>query len=133
MAKLVQLLVIVKPFRAMAVLNALQGFTIHEGWAREVMGFGRQKQNQPFYLGSEFRDSFLPKVQIGLIVPESEVDRVVRAIVAQGRTGRMGDGKILRLECFDSDPDSNPHPDPDLVIMTNDDQDQVRGEPGSAQ
>jgi nitrogen regulatory protein PII len=66
---------------------------------REVMGYGRQKNRLGRYLGSEYNASFLPKVQITLFVEEEQHLAVVRAIVGQARTGRIGDGKILILRC----------------------------------
>jgi len=64
------------------------------------MGYGRQKNRLRRYLGSEYNASFLPKVEITLVVHESEVAAAVKAIVSQARTGRMGDGKILILPCL---------------------------------
>ncbi len=70
------------------------------GTVREAMGYGRQKNRLRRYLGSEFNDSFLPKVEITLVVHERDLAATVRTIVAQARTGRMGDGKILILRCY---------------------------------
>lgn len=91
----VQLIATVKPFRARAVLTALEDLDVLGGTVREVMGFGRQKNRLHRYLGSEYNTSFVPKVEITLWLRESDVPAAVRAIVGQARTGRMGDGKIL--------------------------------------
>lgn len=96
---MVQLVVIVKPFRVRAVLEALQCIDLDGATLREVMGFGRQKNRLQRYLGSEFNTSFLPKVELTLYLDERHVDEATRAIVGQARTGRMGDGKILVLPC----------------------------------
>ncbi len=98
-APVVQLIAMVKPFRAGAVLTALESVEVIGGTVREVMGFGRQKNRLHRYLGSEYNTSFVPKVEITLWLPESEVPAAVRAIVGQARTGRMGDGKILITPC----------------------------------
>lgn len=97
---MVQIVALVKPFRAQAVLAALESFDIVGGTVREAMGYGRQKNRLHRYLGSEYNASFLPKVQITVFVHEQEVAHVVKTIVAQARTGRMGDGKILILPCL---------------------------------
>src|SRR4051794_29272593 len=97
----VQIIALVKPFRAGAVLAALDSVEILGGTVREAMGYGRQKNRLHRYLGSEYNASFLPKVEMTLYLDESEVPAAVRAIVAGARTGRMGDGKILVLPCHD--------------------------------
>jgi nitrogen regulatory protein P-II 1 len=97
----VQLIAVVKPFRAGAVLAALEAVEIRGGAVREVMGYGRQKHRIHRYLGSEYDASFLPKVELTLFLDEAQVPAAVKAIVGQARTGRMGDGKILLVPCRD--------------------------------
>jgi nitrogen regulatory protein PII len=98
--RIVQIVALVKPFRAQAVLAALDSVEILGGTIREVMGYGRQKDRLHQYLGSEYNSSFVPKVELTLFVDESCVQEVIRAIVGQARTGRIGDGKVLVLPCF---------------------------------
>lgn len=97
-----QLIALVKPFRAQAVLEALESVEVLGGTVREVMGYGRQKHRLHRYLGSEYSASFLPKVQLTIFVAEAEVPAAIRAIVGQARTGRMGDGKIIVVPCLDT-------------------------------
>jgi nitrogen regulatory protein PII len=97
---LVQIIALVKPFRAQAVLAALESVEHLGGTVREAMGYGRQKNRLHRYLGSEYNASFLPKVEITLFVEDEHVDAAVKMIVAQARTGRMGDGKIMILPCL---------------------------------
>lgn len=99
--KLTRLIALVKPFRARAVLTALESVEIVGGTVREVMGFGRQKHQLHRYLGSEYNASFLPKVEIELFVKADQTQAAIKAIVSSARTGRMGDGKILVLPCYD--------------------------------
>lgn len=95
----VQIIAMVKPFRAQAVLAALEPIEVLGGTVREAMGYGRQKNRLHRYLGSEYNDSFVPKVELSVFVHDRDVAAAVRAIVAQARTGRIGDGKILVLPC----------------------------------
>jgi nitrogen regulatory protein PII len=95
-----QIIALVKPFRAQAVLAALESVDVLGGTIREAMGYGRQKDRLHQYLGSEYNSSFLPKVELTLFVPEEHVGGAVRAIIGQARTGRIGDGKILVLRCL---------------------------------
>jgi nitrogen regulatory protein P-II 1 len=97
----VQIIALVKPFRAGAVLAALDSIEILGGTVREAMGYGRQKNRLHRYLGSEYNASFLPKVELTLFVREQDVAAAVKAIVGQARTGRMGDGKIMISPCLD--------------------------------
>lgn len=97
----VRIIALVKPFRAQAVLSALDSVEILGGTIREVMGYGRQKNRLARYLGSEYNTSFLPKVQITVFVAEENAPAAIRAIVGQARTGRMGDGKVLVLPCLE--------------------------------
>jgi nitrogen regulatory protein P-II 1 len=96
----VQIIALVKPFRAQAVLAALESVEILGGTIREAMGYGRQKDRLHQYLGSEYNSSFLPKVELTIFVEAKHAPDAVKAIVSQARTGRIGDGKILVLPCF---------------------------------
>jgi len=98
----VQIKALVKPFRAQAVLAALDDVEILGGTVREAMGYGRQKNRLHRYLGSEYDASFLPKVEITLFVHDHDVAAALKAIVGHARTGRIGDGKILVLPCLDT-------------------------------
>jgi len=95
-----QIIALMKPFRAQAVLAALEEVEILGGVVREVMGHGRQKNRLHQYLGSEYNTSFLPKVELTVFVEEEHLAAAVKAIAEHARTGRIGDGKILVLRCF---------------------------------
>jgi nitrogen regulatory protein PII len=97
----VQIIAMVKPFRAEAVLAALEPIDILGGTVREAMGYGRQKNRLHRYLGSEYSDSFLPKVEISVFVLDHDAPAALRAIIGQARTGRIGDGKVLVIRCHD--------------------------------
>src|ERR1700722_16471615 len=98
--RVVQIIALVKPFRAQSVLAALKSVDVLGGTVREAMGYGRQKDRLHQYLGSEYNSSFLPKVELTLFVLEEHATEAIKAIVGQARTGRIGDGKILVLPCF---------------------------------
>jgi nitrogen regulatory protein PII len=99
-ARVVQVIALVKPFRAQAVLAALESVEILGGTVREAMGYGRQKNRLHQYLGSEYNTSFVPKVELTIFVEEERAQEVIKAIVSQARTGRIGDGKILVIPCY---------------------------------
>jgi nitrogen regulatory protein P-II 1 len=99
--RLVQIIALVKPFRAQAVLGALEAVDVLAGTVREAMGYGRQKDRLHQYLGSEYNSSFVPKVELAIFVREQDAPAAIKAIVGQARTGRIGDGKILVLPCYE--------------------------------
>jgi nitrogen regulatory protein P-II 1 len=98
-SQVVQIIALVKPFRAQAVLDALGAVAILGGTVREAMGYGRQKNRLHRYLGSEYNTSYVPKVELSVFVEEAVAPQAIRAIVGPARTGRIGDGKILVLPC----------------------------------
>ena len=77
----VQIIALVKPFRAQAVLDALADVGHLGGVVREAMGYGRQKNRLHQYLGSEYNASFVPKVELCVFVPEAAVPAAIKAIV----------------------------------------------------
>ena len=86
---------------AQAVLAALEVVDVLAGTVREAMGYGRQKDRLHQYLGSEYNSSFVPKVELAVFVREEDAPAAIKAIVGQARTGRIGDGKILVLPCYE--------------------------------
>jgi nitrogen regulatory protein P-II 1 len=98
--RVVQIIALVKPFRAQAVLAALESVDILGGTVREAMGYGRQKNRLHQYLGSEYNTSFVPKVELTVFVEQQHAQAAIKAIVGQARTGRIGDGKILVIPCL---------------------------------
>src|SRR5229473_1096371 len=90
-----QLTIVVKPFRAEAVLRAVSELGVTSCVVREAKGFSRQKGYLDRYLGSEYSMAFLPKVEITVCVNDDRADAVADVIVRAARTGRMGDGKVF--------------------------------------
>ena len=60
-----------------------------------MKGFGRQKGHTELYRGAEYVVDFLPKIKLEVAVSDEQVDRVVEAIQASAKTGKIGDGKIF--------------------------------------
>jgi nitrogen regulatory protein PII len=93
-----QLTIVVKPFRAEAVLRTIAELDVVACVVREAKGYSRQKGYLDRYAGSEYSMAFLPKVEISVWVNDDDVDRVADQIVKNARTGRIGDGKIFMLD-----------------------------------
>ncbi len=90
-----QLVVVVRPYIAEAVLKAIADLNITACVVREAKGYSRQKEYLERYLGSEYSLAFLPKVEITVWVSEERAEEVADKIVRTARTGRIGDGKIF--------------------------------------
>ena len=86
---------IIKPFKLDDVKEALTEIGVIGMTVTEVRGFGRQKGHTELYRGAEYVVDFLPKVKIEAAVDDAVVDRVIEAIEASARTGKIGDGKIF--------------------------------------
>jgi nitrogen regulatory protein P-II 2 len=90
-----QLTIVVKPFRAEAVLRAIAELDVASVVVREAKGYSRQKGYLDRYLGSEYSMAFLPKIEISVCVGDERAEVTAAHIVRAARTGRMGDGKIF--------------------------------------
>ena len=86
---------IIKPFKLDEVREALSTIGVQGITVTEVKGFGRQKGHTELYRGAEYVVDFLPKVKIEVVVPNTQVERAIDAIVKSARTGKIGDGKIF--------------------------------------
>ena len=68
----------------------------------EVKGSGRQKAITEHYRGSELAVHLRPKIKIECVVGDHEVELVIDAILENGQTGEVGDGKIFILPVEDA-------------------------------
>ena len=85
---------ILKPFKLDEVKDALQAAGITGMTVSEASGFGRQRGHTEVYRGAEYTVDLVPKVRIEALINDSDVAKVVDAIVAAAKTGKIGDGKV---------------------------------------
>jgi nitrogen regulatory protein P-II 1 len=85
---------IIKNSKLDDVKDALHAIGIQGMTVTEVKGFGRQKGHVEVYRGTEYEVTFLPKVKIEVVVPDSITDKVISTIIDKAKTGSIGDGKI---------------------------------------
>ncbi len=78
-----QLTIVVKPFRAEAVLKAIAEAGVDSFVVREAKGYSRQKGYLDRYLGSEYSMAFLPKVEITVCVADDRAEAVVEQVSRQ--------------------------------------------------
>lgn len=92
-----QIIAVVKPYLTEQVLEGLRRAPLEALWVHEVKGVGKQKSYLDQYQGADDSFSFLPKVELSMIVEDSRAEEVLERLVEIARTGRMGDGKIFVL------------------------------------
>jgi nitrogen regulatory protein P-II 1 len=85
---------VVKPFKLDEVKAALLEAGATGLTTSEVRGFGRQRGHTEVYRGAEYVVDLIPKVRIDILVDDDDVDKIIDAIVASARTGKIGDGKV---------------------------------------
>ena len=90
-----QLTIVVKPFRAEAVLRVVAEMGVTACAVREAKGYGRQKGYLDRYRGSEYSTAYLPKVEISVWVADEQAAELAEKVAKAARTGRIGDGKIF--------------------------------------
>src|SRR5947208_14558998 len=90
-----QLTIVVKPFRAEAVLREIAALDVNACLVQEAKGYSRQKGYLDRYAGSEYSMAFLPKVEISVWASDQKSAAVADKIVRAARTGRIGDGKMF--------------------------------------
>jgi nitrogen regulatory protein P-II 1 len=88
---------IIKPFKLDEVKDALNDLGVKGMTISEVKGFGRQKGHTEIYRGAEYVIDFLPKIKVEVVVGQDMIAKVIEAIQAAARTGKIGDGKIFIL------------------------------------
>ena len=93
-----QLTLLVRPFKAEAVLKAIQELDVIACSVQEAKGYSRQKGYLERYLGSEYSMAFLPKVEISVWISDQRVQEVADRLVKAARTGRIGDGKVFVVD-----------------------------------
>ena len=85
---------IIKPGKLDEVKGALREAGVKGMTVSEVSGVGRQGGHVEVYRGAEYTVDLVPKVRIEALVNDSDVSKVVEAIVNAAKTGKIGDGKV---------------------------------------
>ena len=93
---------IVRPNKIDEVKDALAQLNISGMTVTEVRGHGKQKGHTAIYRGKEYNVSLLPKMEVEVVVSDSQVDDAIRAIVETARTGEIGDGRVFVFPVLES-------------------------------
>lgn len=89
---------IIQPHKLEQVKDALDEIGIKGMTVTEVKGYGRQRGHKEIYRGLEYNIFFLPKIEIEVVLEDKLVDQAVKAILANARTGHIGDGKVFIMD-----------------------------------
>lgn len=113
---------IVRPEKANDVLEALYRAEIKGISLSRIQGHGGEIEPVETYRGTQVKMGLSEKVRFEIVVSDSFVDATIDALVAGGRTGEIGDGKIfvvpveraVRIRTGETDIDAvTPVADPD--------------------
>ena len=85
----------IRPEKTGAVRKAVEALDITGLNLTQVDGCGKQRGTVQKLNGCEFKVGILPKTKLEIVVADSDVKKVVDAIVTASRTGKVGDGKIF--------------------------------------
>lgn len=86
---------IIRLSRFESVRDALARIDVNFFTLTEVKGFGLQKGEQLTYRGSVYDADYIARLQLDILAPADKVEAIVEAISSSGRTGKVGDGKII--------------------------------------
>jgi len=99
---MVRIEAIIRPVRLDDVKSALDEIGVHSMSVIEIRGAGKQKGYTQHYRGSEYQVNLLPKLQLIVVVPDSQQEAVINAIEGAAKTGEIGDGKIFISKVADA-------------------------------
>ena len=86
---------ILRPNKVDEVRDALEKISVPGMTVTEVRGHGRQKGHTAIYRGQEYNVTLLPKIEVELVVADTQVDEAVATIITAARTGEIGDGRVF--------------------------------------
>ena len=88
---------IVRPDKLSAVLEALYRAEVRGLTISRVQGHGGETEHVENYRGTTVKMDLSEKVRVEIGVSDHFVEPTVKAILAAGRTGEVGDGKVFVL------------------------------------
>jgi nitrogen regulatory protein P-II 1 len=93
---------IIRPERLGKVRRALEELSYPGLTVSEVKGHGKQQGIRQQWRGKQYIYELLQKIKLEIAALDEDVAVIVRAIVANARTGEEGDGKVFVLPVEDA-------------------------------
>ncbi|MEA5036914.1 Nitrogen regulatory protein P-II [bioreactor metagenome] len=88
---------IIRPEKVDEVLNALEQNNIPGVTITDVLGRGEQGGVCLQYRAGKMQVKTLPKTKLEIVVPDKDVEVLIKIIREHARTGKKGDGRIFVL------------------------------------
>ena len=89
---------IIRLSRFEQIRSALAEIGVNFFTMQDVKGYGLQRGETLVYRGSTYDADFIPRLQLDILTEADKVEEIVETIIAAGRTGEVGDGKIIVLD-----------------------------------
>ena len=86
---------VIRPEMLEALRQSLEKVGYPGVMVTELKGHGKQRGVTHQFRGTQYKEYFLPKVKIELIVPDHQTKKLTDAIIEVCQTGEVGDGKIF--------------------------------------
>ena len=86
---------IIRSSKFEAVRKALASIGVNFFTFFEVKGYGLQKGSKVKYRGVAYDAGYIARLQLEILVSDDKVEDIVKVISEAGRTGVIGDGKII--------------------------------------
>ena len=61
----------------------------------EIEGHGLQKGTVQQWRGEKYKVDFLPKIKVEIVAKDSDVEKIIQAVLESAYTGGVGDGKLF--------------------------------------
>jgi nitrogen regulatory protein PII len=86
---------VIQPSEVEYLKEALADIEVGGITVSEAIGFACQKEDTQLWQGTEHDEDSIPRVEFEVVVPDTRVQTVLDTVMQVGRTGRIGDGKII--------------------------------------
>ena len=93
---------IIRPEKLDEVRRALQETGCTGLMVSEIEGHGKQKGMVQQWRGEKYKLELLPKIKIEAVVKDNDLQRIIKVIIANAKTGDIGDGKIFISDIQDA-------------------------------
>lgn len=86
---------IVRLSRFDRIRDALAEIGVNFFTLTEVKGYGLQKGKKLTYRGSVYDAEYIARLQLDILCTSEQVEQIVATILSSGKTGEVGDGKVI--------------------------------------
>ena len=77
------------------VKEALENIGVYFFTYLQVNGHGTEKGDTVTYRGAVYDSGDIPRILIEIVVTDEKSDEVIEAILEHGKSGKIGDGKVI--------------------------------------